>query len=175
MCISYIHNNLGCRGKGISIPIPTPFPRWNSILWEFPIKLIHIWESIGETRIHQKYGKLRNAIIWLPGGCGTWNLYIILITCSSKYIQNFKSFWDGGVFDSVKWYRMPWLHIIIAVSILCSELVRINAPRLLFPRTKFILKYSWKNQKIILWWVLMCLRDSIHIEVAKISVITLQL
>ena len=33
---------------------------------------------IGETRIYQKYGKLRNAIIWLPGGVGPEILRIFL-------------------------------------------------------------------------------------------------
>ena len=118
----------GCRGKWILILIPIPFPHDSYIgtpSFENSHVGINFIESlwIGETRIHQKYGKLRNAIIWLPGGCGTWNFHIILITCSSKCIQNFKAFWDGDVFGSVKWYRMPRLHIIIAVSLLCSELL----------------------------------------------------
>ena len=90
-------------------------------MWNLPRKLKHIrnyrltkkifefieclW--IGEAWIHQKYGKLRNAIIWLSGGCGTWNFQNILTTCSSICIQNFKSFWGGGAFGSVKRYGMP--------------------------------------------------------------------
>ena len=56
------------------------------------IRILSRVSGLEKQGIHQKYGKLRNAIMWLPGGCGTYNFQNILITCSSKCIQDFKSF-----------------------------------------------------------------------------------
>ena len=66
------------------------------------------WESLDWRNTNTpKIWKLRNAIIWLSVGCVTWNFQNILTTVSSKCTQNFKSFWSGDVFGSVKWYGIP--------------------------------------------------------------------
>ena len=77
------------------------------------------WRNTNTPKIWKTW-KCHNVASWR-----VWELelHIILITCSSKCIQNFKAFWDGDVFGSVKWYGMPRLHIIIAISLLCSELL----------------------------------------------------
>ena len=61
--------------------------RWTKKLFEFYRESLD-WRNTNTP----KYGKLRNAIIWFPRGCGTWNFQNILTTCCSKCIHNFKQF-----------------------------------------------------------------------------------
>ena len=104
-------------------------------MWNHPRKL-KIWEisdgwrkysnfiqslRIGETRINQKYGKLRNSIMWLPGGCGTWNFQNILTTCSSKYIQisdhsEVVMFWLGEIVWNAPYMIGMWIHFCVAIE-----------------------------------------------------------